>query len=82
MKVQCHIVKWVEVSDVYEELVGKYEWENDSRLTELRDSLYAEAEGASGAKWEWNYTNENESLLTEVVHESADGQTQEVLCYC
>ena len=22
MKVQCHIVKWVEVSDVYEELVA------------------------------------------------------------
>ena len=52
MKVQCHIVKWVEVSDVYEELVGKSEWENDSRLTELRDSLDADAERASGAKWE------------------------------
>lgn len=82
MKVQCHIVKWVEVSDVYEELVGKSEFDDNPRLTGLRESLYADVERESGAKWEWNYTDGNESLLTEVVHESADGQTQEVLCYC
>lgn len=82
MKIQCHIIKWVEASDVYKELVGKSEFDDNSRLTGLRESLYTDAERESGAKWEWNYTEGYDGLLTEVVYESPDKQAQEVLCYC
>lgn len=81
MKIQCHIVKWVEVDDTYAQLVGKSEFDDDPKLEELREALYTEAERASGAKWEWD-SFKDDDLLTQVIYEYPDKQRQEVLCYC